>query len=106
MGVLKAETMTGPHTHHDLASSDAEYLKIAREIDLKREIRDIQDELDIINVLLDDQSMVAEKFHNLIHKEYHESKTAWVDGIAEAINTHKIDVSRMHGHATRTHEMV
>lgn len=63
--------MAGPHKHHDLASSDAEYLNIAKEIDLKREIRDIQDELDIINVLLDDQSMVTEKFHKLIHKEYH-----------------------------------
>jgi hypothetical protein len=68
--VIEAETMTGPHTHHDLASADAEYLKIAKEIDLKREIRDIQDELDIINVLLDDQSMVAEKFHNFLFSIY------------------------------------
>jgi hypothetical protein len=50
--------------------------------------------------------MVAEKLHKLIHKEYHESSTAWVDGISKAIDTHKIDVSRMHGHVTKTHEMV
>jgi hypothetical protein len=29
-GFIEAETMSGPHTHHDLASSDAEYLKIAK----------------------------------------------------------------------------
>lgn len=98
--------MASPHKRIDLASSDAEYLKIATEIDLKREIRDIQDELDIINVLLNDQSKVADKFHKLIHKEYHEVNTVWVDGISEAIDTHKIDVSRMHGHATKTHESV
>jgi hypothetical protein len=33
--------MAGPHKHHDLASSEAEYLKIAKEIDLKRDRRDI-----------------------------------------------------------------
>jgi len=88
--------MAGPHKHHDLAFSDAEYLKIATEIDLKREIRDIQDELDIINVLLDDQTKVAEKFHKSIHKEYHEVNTAWVDGISEAIDTHKIDAWTCH----------
>lgn len=105
-GVVQAETMTGPHKHHGLASSDAQYLKIAKETDLKREIRDIQDELNTIGVLLADQTTVTKKFQEIVRKEIPEAKSTWPDGILEVIDTHKIDVSRMHGHATRTHEMV
>jgi hypothetical protein len=75
--VVQAEVMTGPHKHHGLASSDAQYLKITKETDLKREIRDIQDELNTITVLLADQTTVTKKFQDNINPRGKEHMAGW-----------------------------
>lgn len=105
-GVKEVEDMVRLHQYHALAKSDPVYLRITKETAYKREIRDIQDELNIINDLLMDQTTAIDKFKDIAGTRLGGEHSSWVGEVSEVMDTHKADVTRMQSQARRTHDMV